>query len=114
MAPDPHAEAQPSRNLRVKADVEWPKFDSSDLFYSIEEFFDELERVMMLVGGGAPWPPQERLEMLRGTLSATPLLGFKAFVDDDADRNAIVKSGTKEQREAQWEEVKAHFFKGLP
>ena len=50
----------------MKAEVEWPKFDGTDPYYDVEEYFKDLKRVMMLASGGKGYPPHERMEMLRG------------------------------------------------
>ena len=95
-------------NVRVKAEVEWPKFDGTDPYYDVEEYFKDLKRVMMLASGGKGYPAHERLEMLRGGLSGVPLLDFKTFVDDSELRSLTLERGTQSGREALWEEVEAY------
>ncbi len=98
----------PMRNIRVKAEVDWPKFDGTDVYYDIGDYFRDLKRVMMLASGGQGYPPQERLEMLRGGLQGVPLLDFKTFVDDNEVRSRILESGDERAREQLWQEVEAH------
>ena len=95
-------------NVRVKAEVEWPKFDGTDSYYDVDEYFKDLRRVMMLASGGKGYPAHERLEMLRGGLSGVPLLDFKTFVDDSELRSLTLERGTHIAREALWEEVEAY------
>ena len=38
--------------VRVKADIEWPSFDAKDVYYDIEDFFRDFNRVAMLSNGG--------------------------------------------------------------
>ncbi|CAK0841686.1 unnamed protein product [Prorocentrum cordatum] len=78
-------------NIRVKAEVEWPKYDATDIYYDVEGY-----------------PAQEKLEMLRGGLSGVPLLDFKTFVDDNELRNATLERGTDSAREDLWQEVEAY------
>ena len=92
----------------MKAEVEWPKFDGTDPYYDVEEYFKDLKRVMMLASGGKGYPPHERMEMLRGGLSGVPLLDFKTFVDDSELRSLTLERGTNVAREALWEEVEAY------
>ena len=89
----------------MKAEVEWPKYDATDIYYDVDEYFKDLKRVMMLASAGRGYPPQEQLEMLRGGLSGVPLLDFKTFVDDNEARSSILEKGTQVQREELWTEV---------
>ena len=98
-------------NIRVKAEIEWPSYDGMDTYYDIDEFFRDLSRVMMLASGGRGYPPQERLEMLRGGLRGTPLLDYKTFVDHNDARLEILESGTKAERECLWKEGELYLRK---
>ena len=99
------------QNIRVKAEVEWPSYDGTDVYYDIDDFFRDLKRVMMLASGGGGYPPQERLEMLRGGLKGMPLLDFKTYVDDSEARTTILETGSAAEREALWEEVEGYIRK---
>ena len=103
---DPHRQ-----NIRVRAEVEWPTYDGTDVYYDIDDFLRDLRRVMMLASGGVGYPPQERLEMLRGGLRGMPLLDFKTYVDDSEARTGILESGTQPERESLWEEVESYIRK---
>ena len=98
----------PPPNVRVKAEIEWPRFDGTDPYYDVGEYFKDLKRVMMLASGGKGCAAHERLELLRGTLSGVPLLDFKTYVDDHAVRNLTLERGSTAAREALWEEVEAY------
>ena len=71
----PPAEDRALQGSNAKTRNEWPKMDSGDAYYDIEDFFKDLRRMMMLASGGSGYPPRERLEMLRDGLQGAPLVG---------------------------------------